>query len=233
MDNLFSPSVYQSVRVLLKSVLIFRPPDSFYTRAWKPSATQDICELSPTAPFRGPLAGWYPLSGFDKRAPVFEADSSVEPIPSSTTHTTSFPSSASRIQSKMFIPSFAAIVLVFPALAGATSIYHPNTNNAITGTGTNGVRPAAGNLAPTTINQCNTGTLQCCDSVQSVSHFSTVLCQPHFLTVYIHSQSDSSNVSSLLESFGVTGVGPNILVGSAYFFPFFAILSACSFPYDY
>jgi len=68
----------------------------------------------------------------------------------------------------MFVRSFAAIVLVLPALAGAISILQPN--NAITGTGTNGVRPT-GNLGSTTTNQCNTGTLQCCNSVQSVSHF--------------------------------------------------------------
>jgi hypothetical protein len=185
----------------------------------------------PTVLFRGPPAGWYPPTDFDKKAPVFEVDSSVERVPSSTIHTTSFQASISKTQSKMFNRSFAAVVLVLPALTGAISIHHPN--NAIASTGTNGFRPTTGNLGPTTTNQCNTGTLQCCDSVQSVSHFPTVLCQPHFLTVYIHSQSDSSVVASLLGSIGATGVGPNIPVGSAYFFPFFAILSARSFPCDY
>ena len=42
----------------------------FHTRAWQPSAPQDICEFLPTVLFRGPPAGWYLPLGFDKRGPV-------------------------------------------------------------------------------------------------------------------------------------------------------------------
>jgi len=120
-------------------------------------------------------AGWYPLSDFDKKAPIFGIVSSAERVPSSTTYTTSLPSYPSRTQFRMFIRSFAAIVLILPALAGAIGILRPNS--AITST--NGIPPTTGTQA-TTIDQCNTGPIQCCNSVQSVSHFATVLlCQPH------------------------------------------------------
>ena len=64
----------------------------------------------------------------------------------------------------MFARSFAAIIFVLPALAAASAL--PKDD----GFTTNNIRPTSGN-GPTTIDQCNTGSLQCCNGTQSVSYF--------------------------------------------------------------
>ena len=68
----------------------------------------------------------------------------------------------------MFIRSFAAIVLVLPTLSSAISVL--SNNDAIGFGSTDGVQPTIGTQDPTTIGRCNTGTLQCCDQVQSASY---------------------------------------------------------------
>ena len=65
----------------------------------------------------------------------------------------------------MFARTFAAIVLVLPTLAAASAL--PQSDGFITDI----IRPTQGDQ-PTTIDQCNTGSLQCCNNTQSVSYFS-------------------------------------------------------------
>ena len=66
----------------------------------------------------------------------------------------------------MFARSFAAIILVLPTLAVASAL--PQSD----GFTTTNIRPTQGGQ-PTTIDQCNTGSLQCCNDTQSVSCFAT------------------------------------------------------------
>ena len=106
------------------------------------------------------------LSQIGIKSARFEVDSSVEQAPVLLSTHPFESSSPNALNSKMFARSFAAILLVLPALAAASALPQ---NDGFT---SNNIRPNAGNQ-PAMVDQCNTGALQCCNETQTVSYFAT------------------------------------------------------------
>jgi len=119
----------------------------------------------------------------------------------------------------MFARSFAAIILVLPTLAAASAL--PQSD----GFTTNNIRPTQGGQ-PTTIDQCNTGSLQCCNDTQSVSYFASRRpISTDFLTIYFRAQVQSSTTATLLGLLGFAIGAPDTLIGGTCF-SFLFILGA-------
>jgi len=77
----------------------------------------------------------------------------------------------------MFARFFAAIVLALSALVAASALPRGGARTTHKDVGHHNGFSATGNnvnqAQPITVNQCNTGTIQCCNYTQTVSYFAS------------------------------------------------------------